>query len=126
MTSIVNFDEKIRSSSNLTDEFFDKLNRLHEAKISGALKEDELSKLLICEGKLFSNLVRKGYKTEKDVESYENNIPSGEYQIGNYNHKDISVAKSTIKQTNTVALFDAETLNKRTQMVESYSKGLKM
>lgn len=118
MTSIVNFEERMKSPSTLTDEFFALNNRLYDAKLSGSLKEDEYSKLLILENKFFANLVRNGKKTEEDVERYENDMPSGKYSIGNYPHKDISLARDTIKQTNTAALFDLETKN-------SYSKGLR-
>ena len=125
MTSIVNFEERMKGTGNLTDEFFNSFNRMYDAKLNGALKEDELSKLLILENKFFANLVRKGKKSEEDVETYDNDMPSGIYPIGIYPHKDISLAQNTVKQTNTAALFDAETINKRTQMPESYSKGLR-
>ena len=120
MTSIVNFEERMKSASTLTDEFFALINRIHDAKLNGSLKEDEYSKLLILENKFFANLVRKGQKTEEDVEIYENDMPNGKYPIGNYPHKDLPLAKSTAKQTNTAALFDAETKDR-----DIYSKGLR-
>ena len=125
MTSIVNFEERIKGSSTLTDEFFTLMNRVHDAKLTGSLKEEELSKLLILENKFFANLVRKGKRTERDVETYENDMPNGSYPIGNYPHKDIKFAKDTIKQTNTAALFDAETLSSRMQMPDNPPKGLR-
>ena len=125
MTSIVNFEERIKGSGTLTDEFFTLMNRVHDAKLTGSLKEEELSKLLILENKFFANLVRRGQRTEQDVETYENDIPNGSYPIGNFEHKDIKFARDTIKQTNTAALFDAETLSSRMQFDDSYSKGLR-
>jgi len=125
MTSIVNFEERMKSTNTLTNEFFSAFNRMHDAKLSGALKEDELSNLLILENKFFANLVSKGLKTEEDVETYENDMATGKMPIGTYPHKGLDLAFSSIKQTDTAALFDAETINKRTQMPESYSKGLR-
>ena len=125
MTSIVNFEERMKGSNTLTNEFFASMNRLHDAKITGALKEDELSKLLILENKFFANLVRRGKRSEEDVEAYDNNMPNGKYPIGIYPHKDLTLANSTVKQTNTAALFDAETLSSRMQFSDSYSKGLR-
>lgn len=125
MISIVNFEERVKGTGILTTQFFDSLNRIHDAKISGVLKEDEFSKLLILENKFFANLVRKGLKTEEDVEMYENDMPNGKTPIGDYPHRDLDVAFSSVKQTDTAALFDAETISKRTQMPESYSKGLR-
>ena len=124
MTSIVNFEERMKSSGTLVDEFFALYNRIYDAKLTGSLKENEYSKLLILENKFFANLVRRGLRTEEDVETYENDIPNGNYPIGNYDHKDIKFAKDTIRQTNAAALFDAETLGRRTQ-IDSYSKGLR-
>ena len=125
MTSIVNFEERMKSAGTLTNEFFDSLNRLHDAKLTGALKKDEYSKLLIFEDKFFANLVRKGLKTEEDVQTYETDMATGKTPIGNYPHEDLSLAFNTVKQTNTAALFDAETLNRKTEIADSYSKGLK-
>ena len=134
MTSILNFEEELKKSKEknnkqvfeLTDNILEGCNRIYDAKLNGALQEDELSKELIAEGKLFSNQIKKGLKTEEDVENFEKELPDGKNNYFAFPHKNLDVAKSTIKQTNTVALFNAETLNNATQMTESYSKGLKI
>ena len=102
--SIVNFEEHMSDrSSNV---IFDSLNRLYDAKKSGVLGEDELSKIIILEGKLFSNQVSKGIKNEEDIESFETLLPNNNYF--NANHKNLDVARDTIKQANTVALYNRE------------------
>jgi len=99
---------------SLSNEFFDSLNRIHDAKNSGALQSSEFSKLLILENKFFANMVRKGLKTEEDVETYENHL----MPVGEYPHDDLNVAFSSIKQANTAALFDRENMLKQTQPVK--------
>ena len=113
MTSIVR--------NRLSDEFFDSVNRLHDAKLAGSLTNDELANLLILENKFFANLVSKGLRTEEDVEKYENDSDYSKTPIGTYNHENLPLAKNTIKQANTAALFDAETLNRRSEI----QKGLR-
>ena len=111
--------------SRLSDEFWDNYNRFYDAKLNGALKENELSNLLILENKFFANLTKRGLKTETDVEKYENDMITGKYQIGNFPHENIKLAYDTVRQTNTAALFDASLLNDRKQINVGYSKGLR-
>lgn len=133
MTSIVNFEDIYKEKKEITNRQVFELsnsilngcNRIHDAKLSGALQDDELSKELIAEGRLFSNQIEKGLKSEKEVEDFEKEIPDGKHNYFVYPHKELDVAKNTIIQTNNVALLNAENLNKRTQMPEGYVKGLK-
>lgn len=110
MTSIVNFEERIKSTGTISETILESLNRIHDAKLSGALREDELSKIITLEGKLFANQVSKGLRTEEAVEDFEKEIPNGKYNYFAFPHKDLDVAFSTIKQINTAALFDMENL----------------
>lgn len=138
MTSIINYEEVLKKLKNETKEkdnnqvfelseaILEGSNRIYDAKLSGALQSDELSKELIAEGKLFSNQVEKGIKTEEDVENFEKELPDGKNNYFAFSHKGLDVAKSTIKQTNSFALLKAENMNKATQMPEGYSKGLKI
>ena len=118
MTSIVNFEERMKSSGRLSNTILESLERLHDAKLNGALKEDELSKILTLEGKLFANQVSMGLKNEEEVEDFEKEIPNGKYNCFNYPHKDLDVAFGTIKQINTAALFDRENSLKQFQSVK--------
>lgn len=118
MTSIVNFEERMKSAGRISDTILESLNRMYDAKISGALKEDELSKIMTLEGRIFSNQVSRGFKTEDDVEEFEKEIPNGKYNCFNFPHKDIDVAFNTIKQANTAALFDRENLALKSQSIK--------
>ena len=106
--SIVNFEEHMKTTGRVSDIIFESLNRLHDAKKSGALKYDELSKIITLEGRIFSNQVSMGDKTEEQVEDFEKEIPNGKYDCFNFKHEDLDVAYDTIKQANTAALFDRE------------------
>ena len=86
----------------------DSLIRMYYAKLNGALEEDELAKLIMLEGSLFSNLVSRGLKTEEDVEDFEKEIPNGKINCFSTKHKDLDVAYGTVKQANTAALYDRE------------------
>lgn len=118
MISIVNFEERMKTIGGISDTIFESLERLHDAKLSGALKEDELSKIIILVVKIFSNQVSKGLKNEIQAEDFEKEIPNGKYNCFNFRHKDIDVAFQTAKQGNTVALFSREQLNIKSQPVK--------
>ena len=104
MTSIVNFEEHI--SDRPSNVIFDSINRLYDAKKSKVLNADELSKIIILEGDLFSNLVRKGKKSEEDIESFETLLPNQNYF--SIKHNNLDVANNTVKQNITAALYDKE------------------
>ena len=129
MTNVINFEEAMKRAGKkfeLSDTILEGCNRIYDAKLSGALQEDELSKELIAEGELFSRQVEKGKKTEEDVRDFEKELPDGKNNYFAFPHKELDVAKNTIEQTNSFALLKAENLNKRTQMPEGHSKGLRM
>ena len=97
----------LETNERISDVIFESLNRMHDAKKSGVLGHDELSKLLKIVGDVFATQVRNG-KTEEDVENFEKEIPNGKYNYFNYNHTGLSEAYETIRQSNTAALLDRE------------------
>lgn len=124
MTSIVNFEEEFKSNENLTNTILKEINRIHDAKLSGALKSDEFAKTIMMESKLFANLIKFGKKSEEDVDSYESLIPKSSKYFS-INHKYLKEAFDYTKESNTDALMQRENWDKQSQPVESYYKGLK-
>ncbi len=54
-----------------SDEIFNALNRLNEAKQTGSLQDTELSKLIESVGDVFVNKVRQGAVTNDEIESVD-------------------------------------------------------
>ena len=50
----------VKGQNRVSDNILDSFNRFYEAKLSGALKRDELSKLLVSVGDLFANKIKQG------------------------------------------------------------------
>jgi hypothetical protein len=61
----------VKASERRSDVVFSSLNRLYDAKLSGALVRDELSKILVSVGDLFANKIKQGKVNEDDIESVE-------------------------------------------------------
>jgi len=57
----------VKSSERNSDVVFNLLNRIHDAKLSGALLNNELSKLEMLIGSIFANQVTRGLKTEEKL-----------------------------------------------------------
>lgn len=110
MTDVVN--------ERLSDTILNSLNRLHVAKINGALSKGELAKIITLEGKLFSNQVKKGLKTEDDVDTFETQFPNGEYRVFDFDHEGLDVAFESVKQENTVALLAKESWDRKSEPVK--------
>ena len=55
----------------MLDVILDSLNRFHDAKLSGGLKEEELSNIIIPTGDVFANKVKKGKVNDETIESYK-------------------------------------------------------
>lgn len=96
-----------------SDMFFDSVNRFNDAKTTGALVNDEFSKILILEGSFEANMVSRGLKTEDEANTYINDMPEDNYF--NYPHIGIEKAKKTVEQEITVGLLNQESLAKRSQ-----------
>ena len=122
--SILNFDEQMKSDKRLSDVIFDMINHMHDSGVSGTREEDELAKIVVLEGKIFSNQVSMGKMTEEDVDSFENEIPAGDYAFTN--QKYLNDALKRVKGQNTAALMKQDIWIKQSQPVRGYSKGLKI
>ena len=107
-SSIVDFEQHMKTTDRPTDVILNSLNRFTKAKETGALRDDELAKIEILIGRLYANLVRMGKKTEDDVEDFERQVPNGKYDAFNYPHKGLDVAHDYIVQADTAALYDRE------------------
>lgn len=94
----------------------DSLNRINEAKPKDGLAKDELSKLIMLEGSLFANLVRRGLRTEEDIEDFEKEIPNGKANYFSHKHEELDVAYGTVKQANAAALYDRENLTRHSRL----------
>lgn len=109
MTSIV----KDRPSNT----FFESFERFEIAHRTGALTGDEFSKMQILLGSIFSNLVKKGLRTEEQAEDFLYQIPNGEWKCFDYPHKDQSIAYKTIEQDVTAALYEQERINRQARSI---------
>lgn len=96
-----------------SDMFYKSVNRFNDAKTTGALVNDEFSKILILEGSFEANMVSRGLKTEEEANTYINDMPEDNYF--NYPHTGIKEAKKTVEQEITVGLLNQESLAKRSQ-----------
>ena len=108
MTSIMNYEEHMKSSDRVSDVIFNSINRFYDAKISGALKSDELAKIIILEGQIFANQIRNGKVTEEQIEDFETQIPNGKYDCFDLKHENLQVAYQDVIQGNTAILYERE------------------
>ena len=104
--SIVNFDENLKEGVSAS--LFDLTNHLYTSKLSGAVVEDDLAKVVVLEGKLFSNLVSQGKRNEENINDFEKEIPSFDYST----QKHMKEALEIVKEGNTNALMEQERWNK--------------
>ena len=111
-----------------SDLILNSLNRLYDAKLSGALKNDELSKIMILEGDMFASKIKQGKINVDEVESFESFI-SGftkdtKDNYFSYQHTDLDRAAKMILEGNDMAL---EQGLRYSQTVESpnYTKGFR-
>ena len=106
MTSIIDFEENIKSNERPSDVLLDMIESFSKSKESGIHQTDALAKIEISEGRLFSNLIRMGQRDEKDAEDYETLLP-GE-NIFSHENKGLDIARDYSKQANAAALYDRE------------------
>ena len=108
MTSIMNFEEHMKSSDRVSNVIFNSINRFYDAKLSGALKSDELAKIITLEGQIFANQIRSGKVTEEEIEAFETQIPNGKYDCFAIKHDKLNVAYQDVIQGNTAILYERE------------------
>ena len=121
--SIVSFDEQIKSDKRLSDVIFDMINHLYDGGLSGTRREDECAKIVVLEGKIFSNQISMGKRNEEDVEAFENEIPADDYAF--IDQKNLKDSLKRVKDQNTAALMAQDVWNKQSSPIDGYSKGLK-
>lgn len=130
MTSIVNFEENLKDrKSNV---ILESLNRFHDAKISGAIRPDELSKIIVLVGDLFANKISKGEVSKEEIDETESFISqfTGENKDSYFdiNHADLDKSSKMFLEGDFFALEKYQERLKNSSPLfdeESYSSGFK-
>lgn len=130
MTSIVNFEERLKDRK--TDVLLESLNRFYDAKISGAINPDELSKIIVLAGDLYANKISKGEVSKTDIEeteSFVSNFIEPNYD-GYFNlpHTDLDKASKMFIEGDFFALEKLERRNQYSSPLfdeETYTNGFK-
>ena len=122
----------VKSKSRPSDVILDSINRLYDAKLSGALKDSELSGIIINIGDLFANKIKQGKVSNNEIESFETYISGfvGENKDNYfaYPHSDLDRATKSVLES---IDFAKEELNQRKRYsqpvmdVESYTRTFK-
>ena len=133
MTNIINFESRLKS--RYSDEIFEILNQMHDAKISGVLVPDQLSKELVLVGNVFANKIVQGKVSQDEIESAESFVTGflGKNKDNYFNNRHVDLDKSAriFLEGNFVALEKLERKNKFTQSIfeeedyEDYNKGFR-
>ena len=121
--NMTNLEAQMRgsSTSRLSDEIFESLNRLYEAKLTGAAKSQEFPDILIRVGDLCANKVKQGKMTSDVTASIQDLMRSftGE-NANNYfsdYHEGLSEAANTFIEGINMALLERERLKKMAEPV---------
>lgn len=133
MTNIIDFESRLKDRT--PNVILNSLNRMHDAKISGAMIPDELSKILVLSGNLFANKIVQGKVSQDEIESEESFVTGflGKNKDNYFNNKHVDLDKAAriILEGNFVALEKLERKNKFTQSLyeeedyENYNKGFR-
>lgn len=111
----------VKASERKSDAIFSSLNRLHDAKLSGALTSDEFSKILVSVGDLFANKIKQGKVTEDEIESVEAHLTGfiGENsdKYFSFPHTDLKGASKTVLESIDFARQAVEKRNEYAQPV---------
>lgn len=130
MTSIVNFEENLkdRKSNVILDSF----NRFYDAKKSGAISPDELSKIIVLTGDLFANKISKGEVGKEEINQTESLISEfiepNKDNYFNIKYDDLDKATKMFLEGDFFALEKYEERSKKSSPLfdeETYSKGFK-
>ena len=103
MSSLVNFRENLKD--NMTNSLLDYLNYMYETK-KNSETNDALAKCVLMCGELFSNQVKRGNKSQEDIESFEANLLSG--TIFSDKNEDLDLANTMVREGNAMALAEYE------------------
>lgn len=130
MTNITSFESRLNDRTS--DVILNSLNRMYDAKLSGVMSPDELSKIVVLEGNLFANNISRGKVTQDEIESTESFITGflEENKDNYFNNKHVDLDKSArmFLEGDFVALEELERRSKFTQSVfdeESYKSNFK-
>ena len=125
----------VKAGMSNTDLVFESLNRIHDAKLSGALKETELSNNLILTGDIFANKIKQGKVSDDVIDSYKEYISQflrpNKDKFFAFPHKDLDVATKTNYESIEFAEEEKEKRNLYSQPSmsqeerDSYTKGFR-
>ena len=126
----VTYDVKI--GERKSDVVFDSLNRFHDAKLSGGLKDDEFSRMIVLIGDLFANQIKQSKQTEDNIDSFESHLygfdgPNAQNYFSHI-HKKLDTAVKSVLEGNDFAKQDLEERKQYAQPVmsaDSYTKTFK-
>ena len=102
----------LKGQNRVSDGIFESFNRFHDAKQTGALRRDELSKLLVTVGDLFANKIKQGKVSKEEIESLESHLTgfvgenSDKYFA--FPHEDLKMAAKSVLEGNDFALQTVE------------------
>lgn len=102
MSNLINFTENLKDSR--VNSLLDYINYMHETK-NNANINDSLSKCVVICGELFANQVKKGDKSQDDVESFEANLIGEKVFL---HAKDLDFANTIVREGNVMALAEYE------------------
>ena len=119
----------VKTNERKSDVIFSSLNRFYDAKLSGGLKDDELSKLIVLVGDLFANQIKQEKQTENSIESFEAHLdgldgPNAGVYFSHV-HKNLDRAVKSVLEGNDIAKQELEQRREYAQPVmsaESYTK----
>lgn len=130
MTSIVNFERKL--NDRMSNVILDSLNRMNDAKLSGAMSPDEFSKIIVLVGNLFANKIKQGKVESDQVDSFESFLTGfmgpNKDKYFDYPHIDLDKATNMVLQGNSFALSELERRKEFSNPViqeEKYTAGFK-
>lgn len=121
MTSIINFEENMKSTDRTSDIIFSSLNRFHEAKLNGALEKDELSKIIVLTGNVFANKIKQGKVSDEEIDQVESFVEGLSSHYFNHEHTDLERASKIFLEGNYAALEKSNTRVLNAQPVLSAS-----
>lgn len=102
----------VKGQDRVSDSIFESFNRFHDAKLSGALRRDELSRLLVSVGDLFANKIKQGKVSKEEIESLESHLSgfTGENsdKYFAFPHEDLKMAAKSVLEGNDFALQSVE------------------
>ena len=112
-----------------TDVILNSLNRVHEAKQTGGLKDTEFANLIGAIGKLAANKIEHGNVNEEEIENLKAHLtgftPENSDKYFSFPHKDLDKAsKVFIERINRAQLIRNSQLIGQISNEDSYTKSM--